>query len=67
MLKTMKENFDEGSRNISKNLEHSKRKFMEENEAQWRLKRKAFCLENNDQNMRYFHNYANHMKKISTI
>ena len=33
---------------------------LNENETMWRLKGRAICVEKGDENIKYFHDYANH-------
>jgi len=56
-----------GSRTIEeeiyiKNLEHSRNKYLKENEELWRQRSRAIWIKSGDQNTKFFHNFANYRR-----
>eukprot|EP01018_Ginkgo_biloba_P002192 Gb_33330 [translate_table: standard] len=58
---------DEETKSKVKNLEHKRRKLLEEMEYCWRLKRRALWLSKGDKDTKFFHQFANFRKNVNTI
>jgi hypothetical protein len=56
--------FTEEHKSKVKLIEDKKRKILLEIDKEWRLKRIALWLQDRDENTKFFHRYANCMKKI---